>query len=139
MNGTVVGVAAAAFVGLVHPVTAFFKYDAQEPLEIKMTLRAGGDDEGPGTTVVFARELLDNAVGGPADVAQGLGDVIITHLHGRDVLEFKFPGGSERPLVVEYEAVRDFIIRTYLLVPFDDEGVDGAVDEAIAKIFEAAS
>lgn len=136
----------ACFVDVQLPVVATFTYDADAPFEVTLRLELPEDcfclcgeceDEvaHEQATFHFSRDLLDQASSTRAGEC-GLGDVRITRLPG--LLRFRVPSlAGFVTLLVDHQPVRDFLIRSYLLVPSMDEHVD--VDAAIEKILEGAS
>jgi hypothetical protein len=127
--------AAAVRMDMVMPVIAEFLYSAEEPLVVHMRLVDEATREH--VSFQFARDLLDALFAADRDdISFGTGDVTIEQLDRGTCLKFGLM--SLRDIryyfVVEADVVRDFIIRSFVLVPRHKESAAIDVDAAIAKV-----
>ena len=122
-------------------LTVHFGYDHARPVELQMTLfrsnaagccqTCGEAEVVEAISYVFARELLDKALCKPG-ITFGEGDVTFESIQDLLSVYLVDDNGDYHPMIMEAAPVRDFMIRTYMLVPTSLETVD--VDGAIAQL-----
>ncbi|MFE2211925.1 SsgA family sporulation/cell division regulator [Streptomyces canus] len=113
------------------PVPALLRYDSTDPLALSVDFPPEVSLDGQGVTWSFGRALLEEGLRGPA----GGGDVHIWPC-GRSttVVEFHSPYGLAL-LQFDTPALREFLLRTYVVVGAGQEDIGEAVEQGLSALF----
>jgi hypothetical protein len=116
-------------------VPVSLNYGAGDPLAVHMVFPASASLSGDGVTWTFARALLDSGLRAPA----GAGDVHIwPGGGGRTMVELRSPEGVALLRFATAE-LRDFLNRSYTMVPAEGEDDVFDVDAGLAELLRQAS
>lgn len=112
------------------PVRATLRYDSADPLAVHVVFPGEAALDGAEVTWTFARELLQQALRGPA----GGGDVLLWQGgSGQTVLELRAPEGVALA-ELRTQDVRRFLRRSYAVVPPGEEPRALHLDRDLAEL-----
>jgi hypothetical protein len=137
----------ALMVDTMDSVDLTFTFDPAQPFEVSLTLSAEcicglcEMPELPPVEFLVARDLIDLALVRPGHIA-GQGDVTFDVLDdivdGRSAMRVGLMGITRHYFVLSASAVRDFMLRTYMVVPATAAKVE--IDDAeIATLLKGAA
>jgi hypothetical protein len=107
-----------------------FRYDPSDPLAVGLAIGVGYSDP---VVWTFARDLLQAGVAGPS----GMGDITIEPAAprpGRPMLRITLATDCLATMLVDRDAVVEFLLESYTLVPSGAEITEADLDAEIAAL-----